>query len=579
MLLRLYAATKGARDSLLGKAILGVLIMATYLMQAMLAARGIRYVFEANFSLNKFLPIVIGILILIAARAFLTWRREIQGKRAAEKLKETLRLNLFQHLFSLGPSYMDEERTGKVQSVFTDGVEALEVFLVNYIPQLLVTVIGLLATISYIIMLDMAVGIIIIGAVLICLITPLFWDKLMNRIGHGHWDSYGDMNAEFIDAMQGITTLKAFNASDAKGKELESKANTLYERTMQKLSVSLTSSAVVGLASSAGTALSIGIGALKAAAGMLDPFNLPVLLFLSTECFRPITDLNQYWHQSFLGLTAAEKMHEFLDADVSVKNEGKTELALDSLPSIEFSGVNFAYKDSRRPALNNASIQIKPGTTVALAGQSGAGKTTVVNLLLRFFDPQSGVILINNLDIRSMPLDRLRAMIAVVFQDTYLFYGSVADNLMLAKPDADMDDIIHCCKLANAHDFIEKLPEGYNTIVGERGVRFSGGERQRLSIARAMLKNAPILILDEATSSVDASNEHRIQESLERLMENRTTLMIAHRLSTIKNSDCIFVLDNGRVVEYGSAAELSEKNGVFATLIQSQLSVKGETGA
>ena len=395
MLMRLFSVTRGARGALLAKAMLGILITGTYVAQAFLLARGVRYVF-ADMRWEKYVPIIAGILSLVLIRALLLWCREIYGKRAAAKVKEALRINLFNHFFRLGPGYMEEGRTGKIQSVFTDGVEALEVFLVNYIPQVLVTAAGLACIITYMVQLDAVIGLIVLLAVLICILSPMFWDRLMNKIGHGHWESYGDMNAQFLDSMQGIITLKAFNASDEKGKELERNADTLYVHTMKKLNVSLTSSAVVGLATSAGTALSVGIGALRVSTGILSPFSLPVILFLSTECFRPIMELNAFWHQSFLGLSAAEKMYEFLDSEISVTDRGKrrVELKTGGRPSIAFSDVTFSYKDGERPALENISMNISGGSTVALAGQSGAGKSTVVNLLLRFFDPQKGKIMI-----------------------------------------------------------------------------------------------------------------------------------------------------------------------------------------
>jgi ATP-binding cassette subfamily B protein len=576
MFLRLFAVTKGARGSLLAKALLGILITGTYVAQALLLAKGVRYVF-AGQRWENFIPIAAWILMLVMARALLLWSREIYGKRAAAKVKEALRINLFYHLFNLGPGYMEEGRTGKIQSVFIDGVEALEVFLVNYIPQIIVTATGLLCIIAYMVKLDAVIGCIVTVAVLVCILSPMFWDKLMNKIGHGHWESYGDLNAQFLDSMQGITTLKAFNASEEKGRELERNADVLYQNTMKKLNVSLTSSAIVGFASSAGTALAIGIGALRASMGILPFAGLSVILFLSTECFRPITELNMFWHQSFLGLSAAEKMYEFLDAEITVGDRGRKELTYGAgnLPSITFSDVSFAYSNGERPAVKNISITIDAGSTASLVGQSGAGKSTIVNLLLRFFDPQKGQIQIDGVNIEDISLKDLRAMIAAVFQETYLFYGTVEENIRVAKPGAALEEVVGCCKLANIHELIEGLPDGYQTMVGERGIRFSGGERQRISIARAILKDAPILILDEATSSVDASNEKLIQKGLEHLMKNRTTLVIAHRLSTIMNSDEIFVMADGKIAEHGAAQELIDQQGAFAELVRAQQAGEG----
>lgn len=572
MIFRLLLLTKGARASLLLKSLVGISITATYVAQAFLLASGVRYAFtDPNW--ENFIPIISSVFALVVLRAGLLWTREVLGKSAAAKTKEALRVNLFKYYFRLGPVYMEEGRTGKVQSIFTDGVEALEVFLTEYLPQLLVTIIGLAVILGYMIKLDLAVGSIVLAAVLVCVLCPMFWDRLMNKIGHGHWESYGNLNAQFVDFMQGMTTLKAFNASDSTGRELERDANALFRHTLKKLNVSLVSSAIVGLAGAVGAALSVGVGALHLSMGMLNIGSLSVILFLSTECFRPVTDLNTYWHQSFLGFSAAEKMFEFLDTPTPL-TDGAVESApipgRDRLPAIEFENVTFAYSADDKPALCNVSIHIREGSKTAIAGKSGAGKSSLVNLLLRFFDPQGGRIVIGGKEIRSVSVDSLRASISVVFQDTYLFYGSIAENIRIAKPDAGPKEIEAASRRANAHDFIAAFPGGYETVVGERGVRLSGGERQRIAIARAMLKDAPILILDEATSNVDAQNERMIMDSLSALMENRTTVVIAHRLSTIEDADEIYVLENGQVSEQGSMSELLKKNGGFSELMQSQ---------
>jgi ATP-binding cassette subfamily C protein CydD len=571
VILRLLSVTKGARGSLLAKALIGVLITGTYIVQAFLSAKGVSYAF-AELNWRLFIPIILGIALMVVLRAHLLWIREIFGKYAAERVKEALRINLFEHFFHLGPAYMEDGRTGKLQSIFIDGVEALEVFLVDYIPQVLVTAVGLVCILPYMASLDPLVGVIVFVSILISVLCPMFWDKLMNKIGHGHWESYGNLNSQFVDAMQGMTTLKAFNASDAKGNELERDANELYNHTMKKLNVSLISSAFVGFATAIGTALSVGIGAFHLSMGMLAMSSLTVILFLSTECFRPINDLNAYWHKSFLGFSAAEKMFEFLDTTITVLDKGNDRLVIPEgiRPSIDFNAVTFSYNDGTRPALKNLNLSIPSGAKIALVGQSGAGKSTVVNLLLRFFDPQTGSIKISKKEIGKYSIQDLRHQIAAVFQDTYLFYGTVEDNIRVAKPEASFDEIEACCRNSKAHDFISALPQGYQTIVGERGVRLSGGERQRISIARAMLKDAPILVLDEATSNVDASNESAIQESLDRLSRNKTTLVIAHRLSTIIDANEIYVMRNEHICEHGTAQELISRDGAFMELMKAQ---------
>jgi ATP-binding cassette, subfamily B, bacterial len=236
-----------------------------------------------------------------------------------------------------------------------------------------------------------------------------------------------------------------------------------------------------------------------------------------------------------------------------------------------FNGVTFRYNPSDRPALENVSFDMPAGGTVALVGRSGAGKTTVANLLLRFWDPQDGEVHIDGRDIRELKLDELRHLIALVGQDTYLFHTSLRDNIRLGRPDATDEEVLAAAHGANVDEFASALPDGYDTFVGERGMQLSGGQRQRVSIARAILKDAPILVLDEATSHLDALNEAEVHEALTRLMAGRTTLVIAHRLSTIRNADRIVVLDGGRAVEQGTHSELLARDGLYSHLIASQL--------
>jgi len=232
--------------------------------------------------------------------------------------------------------------------------------------------------------------------------------------------------------------------------------------------------------------------------------------------------------------------------------------------------VTFGYDAGKRPALSDLSFEVNSGETVALVGRSGSGKTTVINLLLRFWDPQHGKITLGGKILRDYALETLRSQISVVSQDTYLFHGTVADNLRISKPDATEEELKRAARLANVHDFATTLPQGYDTIVGERGTRLSGGERQRIAIARVLLRDTPILLLDEATSSVDAENEAIIQEALDRLKQGRTTLVVAHRLSTVRGADRIVVLDDGRMVESGSHNELIGAGGIYAQLVSAQ---------
>jgi len=322
---------------------------------------------------------------------------------------------------------------------------------------------------------------------------------------------------------------------------------------------------------SAGAAVALGWGAVRVQAGELSLATLLVVLLLGVEVFRPLRDLVQLFHSSMLAVAATRGLYQLLDAEPEVQPPARPTMPEQLRPVVRFEHVTFGYAGGRRPALTDVSFELQPGQSLGVVGPSGAGKSTLVNLLLRFADPQQGRVLLDGHDLRDLPIEVLRRQVAVVAQDTYLFYGSVADNLRVARPDATTADLEAACRAANAHQFIDDLPHGYATLIGERGVRLSGGQRQRLAIARALIKDAPILVLDEALSSVDAENESTIQQALDRLQRGRTTLVIAHRLSSVANADRIVVLERGQLVEEGSPRELLQHtDGIYYRLMAAQ---------
>ncbi|WP_325536278.1 ABC transporter ATP-binding protein [Sporomusa sp.] len=568
--LRMFSLLKGGYRHVAGKTFLGIVITAIYVAQAFAVAKGLNSIF-LNKSLQGLGAILLFISLLVAIRGLLHWLDEIYAKRIAFLVKSKLRERLFEHILHLGPAYQQSYRSGGLQAVLTEGVESLEPFLTSYIPQLLIALFGSGLIAVYIWHLDWLVGVVALSGVLIAAFFPMLMSPFVGKILLDYWRSYARLNAQYIDAMQGLPTLKVFNASQRKALDLDEEGWRHYRHSMQGLGTALFDSAMVKWAGAAGTTLATGVGAWRVASGILPLADLFVILFLTIECFRPLNDLVMFWHRSFLGLAAGREIFAVLDSAVTVKNPlTAVTKTLSAQPSIEFKNITFSYETGKRPALKDVSFRINPGETVAVVGKSGSGKSTLVNLLLRFFDPQQGSVVLDGRNVREYSLAELRSQIAVVFQDTYLFYGTVADNLRIAKPDATEEELARASQLAQSHGFITELPAGYQTQIGERGIRLSGGQKQRLSLARAILKDAPVLVLDEATSNVDGVSEELIQQALEGLTSQRTTLIIAHRLSTIQGADRIVVLDDCEVREAGTHQQLLSAGDIYVQLVRAQ---------
>jgi ABC-type multidrug transport system fused ATPase/permease subunit len=574
--LRLIKFLKNFKKDVAGKIAIGLFSSAFGFFQAFMIASAIDSVFKNN-TFDSILPYLVGALTAILMRSLISRYHEGYTKKMAAKVKGHIRAKLLDKIMQMGPAYQNNKRSGNVQSLITDGVESFEAFLINYVPQTAIVFISVTAVITIISFMDLSVGLLIFASAVLSIIIPHFFMKAVSRVMIKYWKSYAHLNAQYIETMQGMNTLKAFHASKKKMHQLESDANDFADESVHNTGISLADSALIILLTAVGTSISVALAAWHTANGTLPLQYLLIILFLAGECMRPLSDLNTYWHSSYLGFSVADQLYAVLDAPITIKeSEGNIDQSKSNkLPKMEFKNVSFSYSEDAELALSNVNMGIKAGKTVAIVGRSGSGKSTMVNLLLRFFDVNSGEIYIDDIDIRDYNLSYLRDQIAVVFQDTYLFYGTVEKNLLMAKPDATKEEIVAATKAANAHSFIEKLPNGYNTVVGERGATLSGGEKQRIAIARAILKDAPVLVLDEATSNVDVESERLIQKAMTNLTRNRTTVIIAHRLSTIENADKIYVLNKGNVTERGTHSVLINNDGEYANLVRTQQNAGG----
>ena len=574
---RLLSLAADVRWRIIVSAIVGMLAVTAGVARLAVAALIIVEVVRGNATFESLTWPLVGMAALIVARACLQYLQEVMSHHTASLVKVKLRERLYEHSLALGPGYFDASRTGDALMSLAEGVERLEAFFGRYLPQMIVAAVAPVVIFIFMALIDFRTGLVFLAFALLTLVIPNLFHRWNRERSMARRDAYGALGADFLDAVQGLATLKAFGQSRLRGELLADRARDLFRTTMGVLAANAATGALTILGITGGAAVALGWGAVRVADGELELRALLIVLMLGVEVFRPLRELVQLYHDGVMAMSSAEGIFAIMDSPVSVRDPDRTRargVAVESQgpikPEISFENVSHSYSEGRRPALRDLSFTLREGEALGLVGPSGAGKSTIVWLMLRFFDPQQGVIRLDGRDLRDIPLDELREQISVVTQDTYLFHGTVADNLRFGNPDATRAQLEDAARAANAHEFISHLVSGYDTVVGERAVRLSGGQKQRIAIARALLKDAPILILDEALSSVDAENEAIIQEALDRLVEGRTTLRIAHRLSSVVNADRILVLDNGRLVETGNHEELVSAGGLYAELMSQQ---------
>ena len=566
---RLWQFSKGVRLRIFYAVLIG--LTATALGIARLALMGwlIGRIFAGD-SFEQLASPLLGVAgVMVLRSLFEHWRAMVAHETAA-KVQLKLRQFLFQKVMELGPSYVARERSGDITLSLVDGVEQLEVYFGQYMPQLLVSLLTPLLIFGFVVWLDVPIAIIMLAFSLIALFAPALWHQLDAHRSRARSRAYGSFAAELLDSIQGLATLKAFGQSKSRAETLAVKARELFRTTMWVLGTNSLARGITDSAIAVGAATALGVGAYRVVEGQMALEVLLVILMLGVEVYRPLRELRNVLHQGMVGLSAAKGLYRILDAEPPVQDARDVEAVADLAPSIAFHNVSFHYPGSRRMAHQGLSFEVQAGERVGIVGPSGCGKSSIVRLLLRFYDPDEGQIQIGGRDLKTLSFDAIRRQIAVVSQDTYLFHGSVEDNIRMGRPDASHDDIVAAATIANIHDFITSLPDGYRTLVGEKGIKLSGGQRQRVAIARALLRDAPILVLDEALSAVDAENEAVIQEALDRLMQARTVLILAHRLSSVIDCDRILALDDGRVVESGDHRTLMASDGVYHRLMADQ---------
>ncbi|MHB0937363.1 MAG: ABC transporter ATP-binding protein [Armatimonadota bacterium] len=490
---------------------------------------------------------------------------------AGQRLLHRLRMELYDKYQALSLSYFDDKRVGDLLSRATGDINHLEGLIINTANNVIRQVFGMGFALYFMCTYNWKLAMLILALVPLLAVGMVFYSRKVRPMYRAIRDRFGELSAKLAENLSGIRVIKAFNREASEHAQVEEASQNLVKMNLRATMFSTFFYPSISLTQSMGTVLVLAVGANMALhnpgefkVGMIMAF----LMYVS-NFYSPINEFIRTYDSIQRALASGERVFEVLDEPLQVQDPAEPVPLERMRGEVELRDVAFRYATGEE-VLRGVSVHVQPGQRIALVGHSGAGKTSFINLIPRFYDVTDGEVLIDGIDVRAFKQTELRKHIALVLQETFLFNGTVQENLRFGKLEATDDTVVAAAKAANAHEFIERFPDGYATQIGERGIKLSGGQKQRLAIARAVLADPRILILDEATSSVDSESEFLIHQALLRLMEGRTTFIIAHRLSTIRSADVILVLENGRIVESGDHDTLYEADGAYAQMYRQQ---------
>jgi ATP-binding cassette, subfamily B, bacterial len=489
-----------------------------------------------------------------------------------------LRRTIYSHVQRLSLSYHDEKRTGDLISRITDDIDAIQSFIQSSLLSSVVNVFTLLGMVGVMFYLNWRFTLIALSVAPILFGIVYSYTRRIKNAARAVRKKEGEITSVVEEVLSSIRVVKAFAREDYEVHRLEQQGLETIELSLRARSLKAKLVPLVGVVVATGTALVLWFGARLVLSGALTAGSLVVFILYLGKMYKPMQELSKMTDTYSKAAVGYERIQEVLETHREIKDARRAIRAPRFRGAIEFDHVSFSYSPER-PVLKDVSFSVEPGQVAALVGPTGAGKTTIISLIPRFYDPTSGAVKIDGTDIRRFQQKSMRRQISFVLQETVLFHATVWQNIAYGKPEATRDEIVRAAEIANASEFVDKLPQGYDTVLGERGMTLSGGQRQRLAIARAVIRDAPILVLDEPTTGLDSGAEQLVLEGLERLMEGRTSIMIAHRLSTIREADVIFVLQDGRIVETGSHQALLRRHGAYAQLHDLQFNPEETTRA
>ncbi|MFA5611483.1 MAG: ABC transporter ATP-binding protein [Anaerolineaceae bacterium] len=509
-------------------------------------------------------------LIIFIARALMQFTRSYAAHKAGWGVVSDARRLVYEHIQKLSLRFYEDKQTGQLMSRIINDTDLFERMIAHALPDIIVNTITLIGVTVILLSMNVRLTLLTLIPIPLIIIAVIGYSKLVRPAFRNRQHSVGELNAVLNDSLSGIREVKAFAREEDELLRVDNSIQLVLNKNLRALKLMAIFNPIFDFAAGIGQLLIIFFGARMAIAGTLSIANLVAFFLYLDSFYTPVRSLGNSMEAIQESLAGFERIAEILTVSPEIASPAEPHIFTEPIQGgIQFKDVNFHYVEGEE-VLVDINLDIPAGGTVALVGPTGVGKTTLVSLIPRFYDVVSGAVSIDGVDVREIDLDQLHQSVSMVLQDVFLFHGTIRDNILFGRPDATEEEVIQAAKIANAAEFIDHMPNGYDSLIGERGVKLSGGQKQRLSIARAVLKNSPILILDEATSSVDTETELLIQQALDRLIEGRTTIIIAHRLSTVRNADKIVALEGSRIVEEGTHAELLAEKGLYYKLYTAQ---------